>query len=146
MLSLSLSASRAARVLLVSTLVCVLTACAPMYRAQPYWGAGGYSSKDIDATTVSVNYLSTNPNVDLIKKYALYRASEITLERGYDGFVVLKGTASGVSGPYIYSSSSTIVIRMFKGTQDKPSPYVDNKSGPYMAKALMEKLEPSIRH
>ena len=53
------------------------------------------------ASTVSLNYLTgATADAGTARDYALYRCAEIALERGFDGFVVLKGGAFSTSGPY----------------------------------------------
>lgn len=131
--------------LLVVLLTCLITACGVIYKPSPFWGAGGYSSTDIDATTVRVNYLTgATADVITVKNYALYRCAELTLERGYDGFVVLKGDASSVGGPYGYTTGATIVIRMFKGAVESTKVPVKS-GGVYYAEALKTQLEPRIK-
>lgn len=133
------------RILLLSLLPFLITACGAVYRPSPFWGAGGYSSKDIDATTVRVEYLtSRTADLGTVRNYAFYRCAEITLERGYDGFFVLKGGANSVGGSYGYSTMSTITMRMFKGTPDS-SKQPKNSEGVYYAEALKNRLEPSIK-
>lgn len=78
------------------------------------------------------------------KTYALYRCAELSKERGYNGFIVLQGDANSIGGPYGYTTSSTIVMRMFKGSvTQKDIP--ERHSGIYYAEDLKVQLEPRIK-
>jgi hypothetical protein len=124
----------------------LLGACAAIYAPAPFWGASGYSSADIDATTVSVNYLTgATADPGTARDYALYRCAEITLERGFDGFVVLKGGAFSASGPYGTTTSSTLTMRMFKGAGPDRSALPAGAQGVYEAKAVKARLEAGIK-
>ena len=53
-------------------------------------GSGGYTDSRLDANTVRVSFKSNPYNSsDKIQDYFLYRSAELTLEYGYDYFVVL---------------------------------------------------------
>lgn len=126
-------------------LCCALAACGAVYKPAPFWGASGYSSKDIGPHTVSVNYLTgATADAGKARDYALYRCAEIALERGYDGFVVLEGGAFSTGSPYGFTTSSTITMRMFKGAPEAvPEMGKGNKA--YYAAALKAQLEPRIK-
>lgn len=120
-------------------------ACAAIYRPAPFWGANGYSSHDIDATTVTVNYLTgTGADRGLARDYAMYRCAEIALERGFDGFLVLKADAFGVAGPYGSTTSSTVTMRMFKGAAPERSSWPAGTSGAFNARVVRARLESRI--
>jgi hypothetical protein len=126
-------------------LVIIATArCGVVYKPAPFWGAGGYSSTDIDATTVKVSYLTARTaDVITARNYALYRCAELTLERGYDRFIVLKDDASSIGGPYGYTTGATFVIQLYKG--EAGIERTTGKGGQaYEAKALKTHLEPRI--
>jgi|CXWL01.1.fsa_nt_gi hypothetical protein len=130
----------------VALAVGLLSACAAIYKPAPFWGASGYSSTDIDAKTVSVNYLTgATADAGTARDYALYRCAEIALERGFDGFVVLKGGAFSTSGPYGTTTSSTLTVRLFKGAAPDRSALPAGAQGAYEARAVKSRLEAGIK-
>lgn len=137
--------NRLFRTILIALCICGTSACGAIYKPSPFWGASGYSSKDVDERTVRVSYLTgATADANTAKTYALYRCAELTLERGFDGFIVLQGDANSIGGPYGYTTSSTIVMQMFKG--DQSAQHLPEKNGGvYYAGALMKRLEPRIK-
>lgn len=69
--------------------VFVVTACAgqPAYRAAER-GGFGYSERQITEEQYRVNFKARGDNIGMAVDYAMLRAAEITLERGYDWFRV----------------------------------------------------------
>jgi hypothetical protein len=133
-------------VLVLALTASLLSACAAIYKPAPFWGAGGYSSTDIDASTVQVNYLTgRTADAGTARDYALYRCAEIALERGFDGFVVLKGGAFSTSGPYGTTTSSTFTMRMFKGAAPDKGALPAGAQGVYAARAVKARLEAGIK-
>ncbi|MBK9235411.1 MAG: hypothetical protein IPO19_04800 [Rhodoferax sp.] len=133
-------------VLVLALTASLLSACAAIYKPAPFWGASGYSSTNIDATTVSVNYLTgATADAGTARDYALYRCAEIALERGFDGFVVLKGGAFSSTGPYGTTTSSTIVMRLFKGAAPDRGALPASAQGVYEARAVKARLEAGIK-
>lgn len=124
-------------------LALVVGGCAPVYRERPFWGAAGYSSKDISTNTVSVNYLTGTANGEAAKTYALYRCAEITVERGFDWFRVKEGSGGTSIGPYSSSASFTYVIEMFKGPLPPTEQHI-RAARLYIAKDVLAQLEPQI--
>jgi hypothetical protein len=121
----------------------LLTACAPVYQERPLWGAPGYSSKDINANTVSVNYMVGRSNEEAAKTYALYRCAEITAERGFDWFRVKEGSGGATFGAFTSSASFTYVIEMFKGPIPPTEQHI-RTAKLYIAKDVLTQLEPQI--
>lgn len=74
--------------LMVST-VLFLSACAgqPAYR-EAQRGGFGYSERQITDEQFRVNFKARGDNIGMALDYAMLRASELTLERGYDWFRV----------------------------------------------------------
>lgn len=70
-------------------LVLFLSACAgqPAYRAAER-GGFGYSERQITDEQYRVNFKARGDNIGMAVDYAMLRAAEITLERGYDWFRV----------------------------------------------------------
>lgn len=137
---------RAQRLMLLALAVALLSACAAIYKPAPFWGASGYSSSDIDAGTVQVNYLTgATADTGTARDYALYRCAEIALERGFDGFVVLKIGAFSVVGPYGTTTSATLTMRLFKGAAPDKGALQAGAQGVYEAKAVKSRLEAGIK-
>lgn len=130
----------------VALLTSLLSACGALHQPASC-GSGGNSSRDIDATTVRINYLGgATADVDTIKNYALYRAAELTLERGFEGFVLLKSGAYSVGGGgAAYTTSATLTIRLFKSAAPGNSTWPAEAQGVYDAKGLRASLEAGIK-
>jgi hypothetical protein len=97
--------------------VCLLTSCATAY--QPDGIAGGYSEQRLDGNTAEVSFRGNRFNSpEMLQSYLLRRCADITLENGYNYFVLIKGISNipGEKGDTEYSASTT--IQMFKG--EKP--------------------------
>lgn len=85
-------------------------------------------------------------DVGTIKNYALYRAAELTLERGFEGFVLLKSGAYSMGGGGAgYTTSATVTIRLFKGAAPEQSTWPAGAQGVYDAKGLKASLEAGIK-
>ncbi len=136
-----------------------LSACGTPYRASPGWGAGGYSSKDLDSNTVQVSYLTgRSAGTQTITKYAMYRSAEIALERGYDAFRLLEIGGFSVGGVGYTSAANVKVFLLNRSAadiaQDQATPKVKislievgifQKGKVYSAKDVKEKLESQIQ-
>lgn len=99
------------RNLLVILISCLATACTTPY--QSYGFTGGYSDSHIDENTFSVN-VETNgfTSKQTTFLYALYRAAELTVENGFDYFIVINSNQSTNSMAMIspgYSTSNTTI-------------------------------------
>jgi hypothetical protein len=103
----------------------------------------GYSDVQLDANTFSVTFSGNAETThDIVQTYLLYRCAEITVQSGYDYFVVSdrniqEKKAKLTLMPMGYTAVAT--IKVFKG--EKPS---DNPNA-YNAKELMQRLEPQIK-
>jgi hypothetical protein len=78
---------------LLGLLVVGLTSCSTKYHAMSGGinsGKSGYGETQIDDKTWEVVYReSGNIGADVVDRYALFRAAELTLEKGYTYFVIL---------------------------------------------------------
>lgn len=64
--------------------------CANTARYQPSDGYyGGYTDQKISDSSFKINFSGNNTDLLTIQTYWLYRASELTLEKGFDGFEIL---------------------------------------------------------
>ncbi len=142
---ISSSLARVSRLISVLAFCSALAACGVPYKPALFPGAGGYSSTDINATTVNVNFLTgRTADEGTARDYALYRCAEITLERGYDGFVILKGQANSVPGHYGYTTYANITMHMFKGEPPKELTIGKKYGAVHLAAPLKERLEHRI--
>jgi hypothetical protein len=74
------------------TLAALLAACAsqPIYRGATYAGGYGYAEQPIEADRYRVTFTGrSSTELETVDNLLLYRAAELTLERGFDHFVVV---------------------------------------------------------
>jgi len=82
-------------------IIMLLTGCATSYGPAGEIGGfdtGGYADKRINANTVAVSFSGnwlTKQNT--IRAYVLYRCAKITIENGYDYFIVTSSSISPVN-------------------------------------------------
>lgn len=90
------------RLLLISLSVAALAACATPVRYAPATSprAAGFSEQRIESDRFRVTFRGAGPGAQ-INDYALLRASEVTLQAGYDWFRVVNRSedVTGGSGP-----------------------------------------------
>ena len=154
---------------LVGVAAATLTACAARYQPKGFWG-DGYASAQLDANTFLVEY-TAGPSASrlTVQSYLLYRCAELTLEMGYDYFVIVGGkgdqrtvvTSPGgfggfattpgsmVYGPWGHLPGQTVtfsddgaiaMIKLFRG--EKPA---DNPAA-FSGRELLSTLGTQIRH
>jgi hypothetical protein len=135
------------RILLMIIVPALLVAsCAAPYQARG-WGAG-YEETKIDGNTFKVTYVDDDPNN--VDTYDLYRCAELTLEQGYDYFIITEhdgNVATNVHQAVVSGAPSTRsstytewrVIKMFKGS--KPQENVNA----YDAHEVVANMGPNIK-
>ncbi|GGC93394.1 CC0125/CC1285 family lipoprotein [Undibacterium terreum] len=145
------------QILAISSGTLFLGACASNYTASPGFGMAGYSSRDIDPTTVEVRYLSgAVAGTEILKEYVLYRSASIAIERGYDAFRIIDSGAYSVRSQHGYTSTATATIKMFRRDKEEDPmgkkiqttifwPQEFNKAAVYMASEVKSSLEKNIR-
>lgn len=78
----------------------LLCGCSPGYQREGTYGgihAGGYSDERIDQNTVIVRYNGgRNTSARATNTYLLLRSAEVTIENGYDYFVLVNMTTSPI--------------------------------------------------
>ena len=127
-------------------MVLILASCNTKYQSSGF--TGGYSDRLTGKNTAVVEFNANGfTSSSTARSFAFRRAAELTLERGYDYFLVEKGsdmidnsrTASTINcSSYGYSSnctsnpgirvrkpSTTLHIRMFKGSTPNKTGYYD---------------------
>ena len=124
-----------------------LAGCATPY--QPEGFRGGYSDLQIDVNTFRVDFRGNGfTSRRTVEIYLLYRCAELTVEKGYDYFIVVDrgsevktggyttpgsfeaysygGSTSGTYTPgqtYTYSKhGGTMIIKSYKGTKPSENP------------------------
>ncbi|MDP2279389.1 MAG: hypothetical protein Q8K51_14325 [Nitrospirota bacterium] len=138
---------------IIIALVFILTACATPTPYGKYGRLGGYVDNRIDANTFSIsvnnNAFTTQQTTSM---HAFYRAAELTVENGFDYFVIVSGANNSTSAAAALQGNSyapiimvpivfpnqVIVIRSFKGP--KPNDQVNA----YNALEVMKYLGPQI--
>jgi hypothetical protein len=147
------------RTLIAVLLTGLLAACATPYGK--YGVAGGYTDNRIDENTFSIS-VDTNgfTSQQTTSMHALYRAAELTVESGFDYFVIFGRESNPTSMGMVMPSTSTtygrttttgattvlpmvfpnstLLIKSFKGT--KP----EGNANAYDARSLMKYLGPQI--
>jgi hypothetical protein len=102
------------RTLLVISIALTLSACASSYTPEPTFyerntpGHAGYEDIPVDSATYRVVYHGP-AFLELVDRYAFYRAAELTLEKGFDYFVVVQ------NGLDDRGRQAWNIIHMFKG-------------------------------
>lgn len=78
------------RALFAATLLLLLGACAIETPYQPSEGRYGYSEQQIEENRYRVTFTG-NPSTprDTVQNYLLYRAAELTVQKGFDHFIVV---------------------------------------------------------
>jgi hypothetical protein len=97
---------KSAAIAAVLALAAGLSACATATPYQPNVpGAavsGGYSDYQLDANKFRVTFAgNTLTSRDTVERYLLYRAAELTLQKGYDNFILVSRDTETRSQTYI---------------------------------------------
>jgi hypothetical protein len=122
-----------------------VAACAPTpYRPQTL--EGGYAHTRVNVDTFNVVFQgNAQTSRQTAETYALYRCAELTVESGFDYFVVIGGNSEALYGAKPGSTTSNssgknpsivVLFKAFKG--EKPSGAV------FDARDVLQKLGPSI--
>lgn len=124
-----------------------LTGCGVIYEPTTSWNYNGYSSTDLDATTVDVRFSNSRGALaSTVRDLAMYRCAEITLERGFQGFIVLSGRAFASTAGKVLIAEADIRMRMFSGSALRMKQALqDTKVQVYEAAELLRRLEVVVR-
>jgi hypothetical protein len=127
------------RKMLVLVAVLMLGACATGYQAKGM--TGGYSDAQIDENTYRVSFQGNGySSKEDVENMMLYRAAEITDQKGYDWFEVTERDADeAYAKNQRYRLTSTAIIKMYKGK--KP----ENSLRSYDAKSVLKYLSGSVK-
>lgn len=100
----------------VLALSLLIAGCSTPY--QPLGRIGGYSEIQIDPVTVRVSFRGNGyTERGVVESYLIYRVAEVTLNRGFDWFVVSEREGEGGWHPQYGNTgfTSTAVIKMYHG-------------------------------
>jgi hypothetical protein len=105
----------------------------------PALGHYGYSEAQEDSTRFQVTFAANYQTpTQTVEQYALYRCAELTVQRGYDYFIVLHTKNSTYLLGRRREPSTSKTIRMFMGESPKKN------ANAYDAKTLLGVMAPSI--
>jgi hypothetical protein len=94
------------RTAVLASLAVLLAGCSTPYGK--YGALGGYTDSRIDANTFSISVDNNGfTSQQTTSMHAMYRASELTVENGFDYFVIASGTSNPTSMAMAMPSSST---------------------------------------
>lgn len=92
-------------VLLAVSLLFLFAACATPY--QPSGLAGGFTDSQLDANTFRVGFRGNGYTPrETVEDYLLYRCAELTVERGFDHFVILGSDTEAKTGSFTTGSAT----------------------------------------
>lgn len=132
----------------VACAIC-LVGCATNYQNRGI--TGGYSERKISEDTWGVGFSGNGyTTYETVQTYWLYRAAELTVEQGFDGFEIVDSLKlSQVSG-----SGLGIPVQLYTNTEAKPviasiiklmrKPFPNGARRVFDAKSLKEALQPRI--
>jgi hypothetical protein len=98
--------------------VCLLTSCATAY--QPDGVAGGYSDRRLAGNAVQVSFRGNRFNSpEMLQSYLLRRCADVTLQNGYEYFVVAPnaGPTNADGSKADNESIASATIQMYKGVK-----------------------------
>lgn len=129
-------------------LAALLVGCASTYHAKKSKSGDGYSEAMIAADTYLVSFTATeNTPPDRIALFVLYRAAELTIEKGFDHFImggedtqVKRNSVNAAlfGGPVTEIPTRSATVRMGKGPKPPDNPAA------YDAHELTTNLKPQV--
>jgi hypothetical protein len=127
----------------VLAMIFVLLGCATKY--QPAGVRFGYRDIQVDKNTYRVTFEANTVTDSMVtSEYLLYRCAELTLEKGFGYFVVIRSEdlsttiGSCLAGPEKYPSYAK-TIRIFKGKK------TEGERNMYDARIIVESLRNRIK-
>jgi hypothetical protein len=140
------------RMTLAVVLVAVAASgCATSYGARGDSG-GGFKDVQVDANTFRVSFLGNGfTKKDDVQTFTTYRCAELTLQKGFDYYIVVntdnsattayvnQSYGSGVVGSTpVTSHTGAVTIKLFKGEKPKDDPNA------YAAREVVKYLGPTV--
>ncbi len=110
---------RYTKLVFVLSLVIILSGCATPYQSKRF--SGGYTDSRIDANTVRVSFYGNGHTTrETVENDMLYRCAEVTLQDGYDYFVIVSGdttpTFSTYTTPGTYNQHTNTNLNVYGNT------------------------------
>lgn len=101
-------------------LLLLVVSCATPYQKFELFVRGGYIDKKVSEDTYRVVYHGNNlTSMETVNTLLLYRSAELTVNLGYDYFVVLHGEARMPSSALGGFRTAVHTIKMHKGEPDE---------------------------
>ena len=109
--------------LVALSVVCLLAGCATAY--QPDGVGGGYADRRLSANTAQVSFRGNRfTTAEALHYYLLRRCADVTLQNGYDYFVLVNNEGPYESDTDVFGSQvDSATIKMFK--DNKPASAFD---------------------
>jgi len=122
-------------VLLACTALLFAAACAstPAYREAPSASATGYSEQVVEKDRYRVQYRAVGSDSGKAQDYALLRAAELTLEKGFSTFEIVSRNAE-----------ASTEEKMLAGTSMRPDYVVSRNCGLLSCTSAVHPLPPSF--
>ncbi len=126
------------RIVMVAMAALSVAGCTTAYQREGF--TGGYSDSKITRDTFQINFQGNGyTSVATVRKYALFRCAEVTLENGYEYFFLVGGdrggSASRLGNSYLEHAMISIQIRCGHG----PAP-----EDAYDAREIIENLQMEV--
>jgi len=125
--------------LIALSAACLLASCATAY--QPLSFAGGYSDQRLDDNTVQVSFRGNGFTApETVHSYLLRRCAEVTLQNGYNYFVLVDTEQPNEGNTNIYGGKvnnkfrGSTTIKMFKGNKPETDVHA------YYAAAILKNI------
>ena len=103
----------------LSTAFIILTSCSTQYQRTGEFGGfnqSGYNDTRTNANTVTVSFMGNGLTpINKVKTYLLYRCAEVTINNGYDYFIVTSTSLSPIN--------TVVHERTTQYSMNPPSPY-----------------------
>jgi len=112
------------KVFAIFMLMSLMAGCSTPYQAKSGI-SGGYSEIQMDPITVRVTFKGNGyTERGVVEGYLIYRAAEITVNKGFDWFIVTEREGEGEWHPQYGSTgfTSTAVIKMYRGAKPESLP------------------------
>lgn len=103
----------------VLSLIIFLSACATPY--QPMGLMGGYSDSHLDSNTIRVSFYGNGyTSRETVENNLLYRSAEVTVQNGYNYFIIVGGdttpTYSSYTTPSTYNQYTNTNLNVYRNS------------------------------
>ena len=109
---------------------------------------GGYSESQMSPTRFEVYAAANGPADRFAPTMALYRAAELTLEKGYSYFLVTNSRGSetmvGYGSPTSFAGDNVRLVIEFQNDATVPPAFVGQTARAFEAASTIARLQPEI--